>query len=172
MGTKTFSYDAAAILGLSPPSPKPLPEGQPGCYILYYGGWSMKDIRDSERLKHLIDQHPHAWYEVDNQPPPGIYSVRIPVPGTGGKTYHDQLALIPAGEEPVPAVIIATVLLSALLRDHIDPLEGGSTLCKEETSRCWHMVLQWSDGWISPTEHNDYRKAEDNCWISSYRLIS
>jgi len=146
--TAGSAFDAVHLLGFGEASTERPPEPAPGEIVLRYGGWSLTQLRDTEVGRRLMwDQD---WYErcdwASACVPEDVYRLRVPVPGSTNKTFDEQQATLPHGEEVAPVVLVASALLCLRLQGRPDPMKGGWTRCRERTSADHRVELGWHDG--------------------------
>lgn len=136
-------YDATAvsrILGLPVVCKDSVPKVADGEIVIYYGGWSFKELRlCSAGKKRMNQEHPSctSWYEHCSEmfeTKIGYYKLLLPVPGSSGKTWKRQLqhlTIIDPIARPAPAIVAATTLLVHLVETYEDLLDEGRCRCKE-----------------------------------------
>lgn len=172
MGTSSLlrSYDATGILGFGAHATAPLPNAWPEEIIVRYDGWSFLDLRDKCRE----DMHRQTWYEryyfSRETFEPGVYRLRLPIPGSESKTFLEQQHLLSHGFIVAPAVLIATALL-------VHRLHTGEDLLNQDWTRSAHrmngghcVLLSWGEGRLGARPHWQGFRA-DNVWMSSARLV-
>jgi len=168
--TARAAFDAVALLGFGEVSAERPPEPAPDEVMIRYGGWSLTQLRGSEVGRRLMWDR--DWYERYDWSgaslPAGLYRLRVPVPDSTGKTFDEQRAMLPDGEEPAPAVLVASALLCLKLQGRPDPLEGGWTRCRERTFADHRVGLDWSGGRLRV---NDYWAGDrdPSVWVSAVR---
>ncbi len=128
-----ISYDAVHLLGFGPPSDEPLPEAASGEIVIRVGAWSLRDLRSNEVIVRKNLMWDQDWY---NQYPctpvkltPGIYRLRLPVPGSNRKNFTEQQTLLQSGEAAASVALAATALLVHLM-------ETGNDLLRNDWCRC------------------------------------
>ena len=124
-------------------------------------------LRDSSILMHQQD-----WYNdrpwAQAQVPAGKYAVRLPIPGSNGRTREEQNSLLLPGEKPIPVVLGALTLLGLSKAGNPDPLQNGWLRCAEETARGYRVVLHWYGGRLYVNHYwDDYRS--DLVWAGGVR---
>lgn len=131
----TAVYDAAAvsrILGLPAECKDPIPQARDGEIIIYYGGWDLSTLRTSAAGKVRMWQD-QTWYnDKEWKAEPGYYRLLLPVPGSSGKSWDDQLThlcTIDRAWQPAPICVAATAQLVHLT-------ETGNALFKDGWCRC------------------------------------
>ncbi len=134
-------YDAVAmarILGLPVECNEAAPKAAPGEIVLWYGGWSLKTLRDSAAGKQWMDQSPdQEQYDVPGwTEKPGYYHLHLPLWGSQGKTYAGHYAFLRKERlinewELSPVAIAATALLVLFMETGDDPLQYGACRCGE-----------------------------------------
>jgi hypothetical protein len=133
-----ISHDAVALLGFGPADETPLPEAAPGEVVIRYGGWSLRQLCDSDvvQARQLIwDQdwyNKHSWSREGMAA--GIYRLRIPLPNSRKKTFNEQIGLLCAGEEAAPVCLVVTALLAHVVETGEDLLASDWTRCREQGS--------------------------------------
>jgi len=147
--TSSSVLDAAAILGLGTPSTEPLPPLEAGWIVLRIpAGLTLQALRDSPAGKKPMWQQ--DWYDTypwsTEALPAGDYRLRLPVPGSGRKTFAEQRALLSPGEQVAPVVLVAAALLCIKRQRGPDPLDGRWTRCAEQTAGGFRVGLLWYDG--------------------------
>ncbi len=170
--TPSLVYDAVALFGFGEESAEPLPEAEPGEVIIRYGGWSLQELCNNPvvRQKNLMWEHDwyHAYSWSSEGLPPGIYRLRIPVPGSNKKNVTEQERMLSAGESTAPVVLVATALLAHRLQTGENLLKNDWTRCREQTDDGLRVVLRWRDGRLYV--YNFW--GDDRCdflWSSSVR---
>lgn len=124
-------YDAPSIL-FGEASSEPLPDPAPGEVVIRVGAWSLKGLRSCKTVvghnlmwdKRWYDEYPWSREQLT----PGVYRVRIAIPGSNLKTFAEQQTLLLPGEEIAPVSLAATVLLCHLK-------ETGDNLLKNDWCR-------------------------------------
>jgi hypothetical protein len=154
MSATSYALDAAAILGIGTPSTEPLPAPIPGEIVLRIpDSLSLQGLRDSPIGKQLM--HQQDWYDKyqwsKEALPAGTYRLRVPVPGSNRKTASEQAAMLPAGEELAPVVLVAAALLCIQRQGGPDPLNGDWTRCAEQTAGGCRVGLTWYVGGLYGT---------------------
>jgi hypothetical protein len=168
------SFDVSTVLGIGPPcsDPLPAPEAEHEIVLRIPDGLTLLSLRDSEIGQLFIHRHAREeWYEkydwCRTALPAGIYRLRIPVPGSYGKSFAEQQAMLPTGEQPAPVVLVAAALLCL----QKDPLQNKFTRCAEPTSLGNHAELTWIDGRLYVNEY--WGGSRDNdLFLSSLRTSS
>jgi len=155
--TSSSVLDAAAILGIGTPSTEPLPPPEEGWIVLRIpDGLTLQALRDSPAGKERM--WAQDWYDTypwsTEALPAGDYHLRIPVSGSRRKTFAEQQAMFPPGEEVAPVVLVAAALLCIERQRGPDPLNRSWTRCAEQTAEGHRVVLFWSDGRLGV--HDDW----------------
>ncbi len=165
-----LAYDAISILGFGPVSDETLPEAAPGEIVIRYGGWSLQELRDSDIGQTFMYQQ--GWY--DKYPwsieklPAGIYRLRVPVPDSNRKTFEEQEAMLPSGEQVAPVVLVPTAMLAHHLQKGEDLLKNDWTRFKAQAAGGGHVILGWSEGRLRVLNYWDVNR-RDGVWVSSLR---
>jgi hypothetical protein len=152
------SFDVSTVLGIGPPcsDPLPAPERVNEIVLRIPDGLTLIGLRDSAIGQKLM--HRQDWYEqyewCRQALPAGIYRLRIPVPGSYGKSFAEQQAVLPVGEQPAPVVLVAAAMLCMEKSGQPDPLRGTWTRCAESAAPGGRAALAWVvgrlyvvDGW-------------------------
>ncbi|MBU0767250.1 hypothetical protein KKF55_05765 [Patescibacteria group bacterium] len=128
-------YDATAvsrILGLPAECNVPTPKPEDGEVVIYYGGWSLKELRESKAGQERMMQD-QDWYEQHEwKAESGYYRLLLPVPNSNRKKWSEQtehLSGIDAEWQPAPVCVAATALLVHLT-------EVGDDLLRNDWCRC------------------------------------
>ncbi len=169
-----FVLDAAAVLGLGTPSSAPLPEAEVGWIVLRIpDNLTLQALRDCPVGQELMWQQ--GWY--DKYPwssaalPAGDYYLRLPVPGSQSKTFAEQQALLPPGEEVAPVVLVAAALLCIRRQGGPDPLDNEWVRCKEQASDGDRVSVDLDQGRVYVYNYwDDYRYSY--LWLSAARKAS
>ena len=147
-----FAFDVGAVLGVGKADASPLPEAQEDEIILRIAkGLSLVQLRDSAIGQKLVAQeYWYGDYEWANQPvAPGIYRLRVPVPGSFGKGFAEQHALLSEEESPAPIALVAAALLCLKKAGQPDPYGGKWTRCAESTDgNCYGPETGWNAGLV------------------------
>jgi hypothetical protein len=165
-----FAYDTVSILAGLSVRPGTLPQPGPGEIIINYGGWSLQELRDmfiGRSLMHQEDWH-NEYPGSTEMLPPGTYRLHIPVSDSNRKTFAEQEAMLPSGEQTAPVVLVATAILTHCLQTGQDLLENGFTRCREQTAEDGHVALYWKERRLFVGDFLD--TVRDDCgWVSSVR---
>jgi hypothetical protein len=119
-------------LGFSTGVKQETPEARPGEVVIYYGGWTLQDLATCPSAPHRVS-YPVTLAGMQKKQI-GYYRLICPLPGSDGKDWYEQRALVSAlgpGWSPVPVSIAATALLVHFLNTGEDLLSGGITRCAE-----------------------------------------
>lgn len=166
-----LAYDAVALLGFGDASPEPLPVAESGEVIIRYGGWSLRELRDSDVGK--IRMHDQKWYERHDWSvetlPAGLYCLRLPVPDSFSKTFGQQEKMLSEGETVAPVVLVATALLSHYLQTGEDLLNTDFARCREHVGNN-RAVIDWEDNLLNVGIHSDDDR-DYHVWLSSVRTF-
>jgi hypothetical protein len=128
-------YDAdtiANVLGLPVLCTDPAPAAPESETVIYYGGWSLKDLRHCKAGRECMWQD-QEWYDDflwDAEP--GYYRVHLRFPQSNGQTWEEQCARLGANQstwEPAPVCVAATALLAHLARTGENLLRNGWCRC-------------------------------------------
>jgi hypothetical protein len=149
-GGSGHAFDVSTVLGIGPPNPDPLPapEAEHEIVLRIPDGLTLLSLRDSAIGRALM--HQQDWYEkydwCRQALPAGIYHLRIPVSGSFGKSFAEQQALLPEGEQPAPVVLVAAALLCLQKSGQPDRLQKKWTRCAEPTAVGNRAGLTWFVG--------------------------
>ncbi len=146
-------YDAAAvsrILGLPCEISDPVPQAKDGEIVVYYGGWNLKQLRNSVAGKELMLQVPESGERDKWKADPGYYRLLLPVPDSNMKTWNEQLrhlATIDAAWRAAPVCVAVTALLVHSTVTGNDLLKNDNWyLCAEMPTSGCHTVLAFFNG--------------------------
>ena len=142
---QSLVYDAVHLLGFGPASTEPLPHPARGEIVIRVGDWSLFELRSNPLImrRKLIDDEPkdadeeYLLEQADKESfnikklTPGVYSLRLPVPESGDKSFDEQQSLLRPDEEVAPVALVATALIVHLMQTGSDLLNGDSCRCKE-----------------------------------------
>lgn len=140
----------------------PVPDANHGEIVIYYGGWSLKELRECRAGQHRMRQD-ETWY--DNKvwkADPGYYRLLLPVPSSNRKNWHEQLAhlrTIDDAWQPAAVAIAATALLVHLTATGNDLIRNDWCRCAELILDGDQAVLTVSDGrlWVDDSYGNVHR---------------
>jgi hypothetical protein len=157
-------YDATSvsrILGIACECNDPVPEVDVGEIVVYYGGWSLAELRATQAGQKYVWRVPND--DVEPYAETGYYRVRLRFPTDACNALHWQQQQLLAGLEPgfkrVPIVVAATAYLVHLAATGEDILNGGvcrgsEYLNSRVPGRRGHIVIhryegriQWSRVW-------------------------
>lgn len=166
-------YDAAAItriLGLPAECSDPAPEALDGETVVYYGGWTLQELRSSKAGRaRMWDQD---WYDSYGwKAGPGYYRLLLPVPGSNRKTWEQQrrhMRELDEAWEPAPVCIAATGLLAHLAATGNDLLRDDFCRCAEALPDGGHAVLTVYGGRVLVYDYWGGRRY-DYLWLSAAR---
>lgn len=134
-----YSYDAARILQFGVPTEDIFPVAEYGEVVIWYGGWSLQQLRDNPLIRERDVMWDQDWYNnwhwSKGSLPAGFYRLKIPFPGSNRKTFDEKTDLL-AGEYVAHPVLVATAELCHYL-------QTGQKLLKEISIR---TNMQNSDG--------------------------
>ena len=167
-----YSFDAGTLFGST--SVEPLPPAPPGEILLRVpAAISPRLLRESDVGRQLIWQH-QVWYDEyqwANEPVlPGLYHLRLPIPGSNNKTFDEQKALLLEAEEPTSLVLVELALLCFEKAGLPDPLQE-SWVCCSETAYEGRVMLCWYNGRLNLVDHW-YVNRYSTIWHSAARRVS
>lgn len=178
----SFSYDAAAILGLGEASSVPLPEPGPDEVIIHVGPWSLQELLTCDRVaqQNLLQidegykQLPFRFFR--RQLTPGIYRLRVPIPGSNNRQFLGQEVLLREGEGVAPVALVAAALLCHLMVEGKDLLYGDVVRCEERIVSEGPLqgsrpVLKVNDGRVQLSIDWD-KFMQVRLWLASSVLVS
>ncbi len=168
------AYDAVSTLGFGPASLTPFPQAKPGELLIRYGGWSLRELRDSATVREKDILWEQDWYNgyawSTEHLPSGLYVLRLPIPTSNRKTFVEQKALLLPGEEPVPVVLAASAMLAHLVSTGERLMQGQWLRCKEQTDAGLRVELGWLDGRLYVNRSFD-DDPDGNVWLASARRL-
>ncbi|MGC3971599.1 MAG: hypothetical protein QM775_30925 [Pirellulales bacterium] len=113
-----IAYDAALILGLGEAACEPLSVAEPGEMVIHVGAWSLQDLRTCKTVVRHSLMYNQDWYNghpfSHEKLTPGVYRVRLLIPGSNRKNFNEQTTLLHDGEVVAPAALVAVVFLCLL----------------------------------------------------------
>ncbi|MBI2523787.1 hypothetical protein HYW11_01025 [Candidatus Peregrinibacteria bacterium] len=133
-------YDVAAvsrILGLPCESSDPVPQAKDGEVVIYYGGWSLKQLRNSPAGKKWMGQVVELGEKDEWKSEPGYRRLLLPVPSSNRKGWSEQLrhlATIDTAWQPASVCVAATALLIHLTET------GNNLLLEDSCIRCAEVL--------------------------------
>lgn len=168
----SLTYDAAAvsrILGLPCECSQPVPQAAEGEIVLYYGGWSLKQLRTSATGKKRMRKD-QDWYDDKCwKAEPGYYRLLLRVPDSNRKNWSEQvshLRTIDEAWQPAPVCVAATALLVHLVETGNDLLKTDVCRCAEALPDGDRVVLTVYEGRVDVSDYwDDHRN--DDLWLSS-----
>ena len=144
-----IAYTAEQIAGFGPP-PNPLD----GFVTFFDPGWSILQLRDFIAGNKRVF-YPQEWYDCEKfakiEEIPRYRQLRIwPVTDSLLKTFHEQLTLLPAGEEVPRARDVVAALVIHFLATGQHVLRSVYARCADQTLRGTHVDVGLfdSDGLI------------------------
>jgi hypothetical protein len=164
-------YDAAPILGfVGKASSEPLPRPAPDEVVIRVGAWSLNDLRTCKTVVRDKLMWRDSWADdlVNIKLTPGIYRVRICIPGSSCSSFDPRRALLFAGEEIAPAALVATVLLCHLKQTGRDLLQGDWVRCAEVLPGKSRMGLRVDEGRVHVDRFWDDQRY-DYLWFAACR---
>jgi hypothetical protein len=172
-------YDVATvsrILGLLCECNDPVPNASPGEVAIYYGGWTLQELRVSVAGKQRMLQE-KSWYDDEEwKAEPGYYRLLLPVPHSNGQNRREQLVQLHSRNgsawQAASVCIVATALLVHLQDTGEDLLQRGWCRCAEpskgdsrvavslERDCCLSIGSVWDDFrdywlWLAATQKAD-----------------
>jgi hypothetical protein len=167
-------YDAKAmsrILGLPCKCTDPAPEAAEGEVVIYYGGWTLQQLRLCKAgLKRMWQDQ--DWYDQYGwKADPGYYHILLPVPGSNRKTNSKQVQHL-AGMgllwQPAPTPIAGSALLAHLTKTGKDLLHNDWCRCLEVLPLDFLAALTVYDGRVDVINYWD-DDPYDSVWLSAAR---
>lgn len=167
-------YDAAAvsrILGIPATCSDPVPKAHDGEIIVYYGGWSLKQLRTcTAGKKHMWQDQ--VWYEKYGwKAQAGYYRLLLHVPGSNRKNWNEQLRLLtasPTAWQPAPVCVATTALLVHMMETEDNLLKDDWCRCAEKLPDDDHVGLVILDDRIRVCSIWNGCSARD-IWLSAAR---
>ena len=141
------SFDVGRVLRIGTHDASPLPVAEEGEIVLRVAkGLSLVRLRDSTIGQRLLSQQYYRHRSARTPVPPGVYHLRIPVPGCCGKSFSEQRALLSEREAPAPAALVVAALLCMRQCGQPDPLNELYTRCAESAAAGHRIVVSWRNG--------------------------
>jgi hypothetical protein len=162
-----YSYDAAKILQFGVPTEDILPVAEYGEVVIWYGGWSLQQLRDNPLIRERDVMWDQDWYNnyiwSSEVLPVGFYRLRIPVPNSNSKSFDEQTELLFTGEVPAHPVLVATAELCHEIQTGKSMLAG---ICVRTGKKCHSgLELGRDEGRLSVHRYgNDY---DSNPYLAS-----
>jgi hypothetical protein len=154
--SKGIVYDAAStsrILGLPVECNDPAPLATEGEIVIYYGGWSLNELRDSPAGKSRMWQEDKQAFDAKNwTAEPSYYRISLHGIDSNQKGWRSAaqamrpLPKITQGWCHPPVVVAATALLVHLMRTGNDLLDGDWLRCFEAFPGGGHVGLYVGGG--------------------------
>jgi hypothetical protein len=161
-----YSFDAAQLF--APFSVAPAPAGE--IILRVPRGISPVSLRQSDIGKQLIhqdvtwfDEYPWAIEAIA----PGVYHLRLPVPGSNGKNLWRQNAMLLDGEDIAPLVLVELALLCLKRAGLPDPLNYDWVRCQETAAGGGRVALYWRGGRLRVNDGGD--RPDDRVWLAAVR---
>ena len=167
-------YDAASvsrILGLSCECSDPIPAFNDDEIVIYYGGWSLAQLRASHVEQPCMWQQQNWYDDYKWRAEPGYYRVLLRVPDSDCRDWNEQvghLKMIDEAWQPAPVVVAVTALLVHLRQTGNDLLGGGWCRCAESLPGC-HVALAVSNGLVLVNDERWDDRRCDGIWLSAAR---
>lgn len=194
-----FQHDAREVcemIGLTMPNDvPPAPAADDGQVVLYYGGWSLKELRESAFGRRHIQLQPLVsdWMKVEHrydgskrfQSPPGYYRLTLPVLESNRRTLAEQRKLltnyrcVKSGYQwkPAPTIVLATALLIQMGHNRSHQRYSRQRWdryyrCREAVGHCRHHLQICLDGYEDlvlkvPTIVNNDNYSHEDCWMAA-----
>ena len=166
-------YDATAvsrILGLPAECNVPTPKPEDSEVVIYYGGWSLKELRESKAGQKRMMQD-QDWYEQHEWKAESGYYRLLPVPNSNRKNWSEQtkhLSGIDPEWKPAPVCVAATALLVHLKETGDDLLKNDWCRCEEPLPDDDRVALDVRDGRVRVI--SDWAGSrDDGLWLSTAR---
>lgn len=171
---KGFRFDAIRLFELGD-SIEPLPDPDPGEVVIRVGEWSLQDLRDNPMVIRGNLMPAVRWCDVHDWSRkkliPGVYRLRLPIPGSNGRSLTEQQALFLPGEEVAPVSLVAVATLCRLMQETREPLEGHWFRCAERLASPagYRVLLGVSEGRVYVRDYWDGLRHE-NVWLAGWNL--
>ncbi len=171
-----YAFDSVHMLGFGEKYNGIFPSVPTGGIIIRYGGWSLKQICESAIGRRLInvrnpnDYERFSWYSKSYQP--GLYHMRLPVPGTRSGSFQRKLNSLQKDERLAPAVLLITAMICHMIITGEGFMLNHNFLCRE---RGWNLSRLMIGSACDRLQLWLYRKKayirSRSTWIASSRII-
>ncbi|MFA6039194.1 MAG: hypothetical protein WCV62_00505 [Candidatus Peribacteraceae bacterium] len=164
------------ILGIPIKANGPVPRARYRSIIVYYDGWTLKDLRCSKAgLEKMWQEHNHqGWYDTFAwKADPGYYEVLLPVPYSNNRPTGEEVEYLHhtyPGFEPAPAPVAGTALLAEYAETGKDPLSGNIIRCVEQLESGFRVELHVDKGSVRVGGYWDGGRY-CNVFLAASRLI-
>ena len=131
-------FDLGEMIGIGTADHSPLPLEWGMITLRVKKCFSFYDLFENsaemmiELSNHKQEEEEHLQRVIE----PGIYYLRIPVPGSNNS--QNPLALLSKEEAPAPVALVAAALLCLKKAGKPDPLQGNWTLCDNSLAIIWN----------------------------------
>lgn len=167
------SYNAAEILAFGTTMLGKLPEAEDGDVFIWYGGWSLQELRDNPLVRQKDLMMLQDWYNEESWSTEVLsadfYQLRIPVSRSGNKMFDEQEGLITANERAAHPLLIATAWICHKLQTGKDLfknkwIRSGKRVTDDECNEYAELHCDGRqlhiDGWDDEKHHAVYFATE------------
>ncbi len=163
-------YDAQAVsrlLGLPVNCCDPVPTAREGEVVIYYGGWSLRELRQSPAGLQWMFQGSNLLWGRPWQVESGYYRLLFPVPFSEDRPWDEQreyLSYLNPMWQVCPVLIGATAQLARLMYTGVDFLEAEYCRCAEQIDSGSHSGLWLQEDRLTLTCESDTNR-HDTLWL-------
>lgn len=177
-----YAYDAVSIFGFGEIAggPMPVPKAN-GEVVVRYGGWSLTELFNSEvglelmhrKFAHYLQDYTDLDWSNECLDA-GIYSLRLPIPGSNRKTMDQQAPMFLPSERRTHVVLAVTALLAHYVQTGLSLLgeERNSIICAQTWRPALHATVDWFDSKLHVRAGAAGFQTSESLWASGVRKIS
>lgn len=168
-------YDATAIsriLGLPVVCKDPAPKAADGEIVVYYGGWSFKELRlcnAGKKRMYTYDEKRVEYMHEKFETKTGYYKLLLPVPRSSGfadrEGQIEYLKTIDPTARPAPAIVATMALLVHLVETYEDLLDESICRCKESPCEGYSTVISARTGRVDVNEIEERHADGRRSWL-------
>lgn len=142
--------------------------------LIWYGGWSLQDLRDNARIRAnglmLNQQYKYVWgTEVL---PTGLYAIRLPMQNSHRRIYKRQSSLLRTNETVAHPVLICTAEIACILENKHSLIQGSIIRSSTQRRVGFHIGVERCNSHLKVVRVEDSQISKRIAMASARYIVS